>query len=95
ITVMSCASTPTTRHTRTVDLHESRWNFLTPLGGLATGSLVDSVGLSSTLLAVGGVYLLATLCPVIFPAWRQMDRIGSPRARAEGSLPQGSGAKRV
>jgi hypothetical protein len=26
------------------------------------------------LLAVGGVYLLATLCPVIFPAWRQMDR---------------------
>ncbi|MFE9644262.1 MFS transporter [Streptomyces sp. NPDC006365] len=68
---------------------------VTPLGGLAAGFLVDSVGLSSPLLTVGGVYLLATLCPVIFPAWRQMDRTGTPHDRAEGSLPQGSGSKRV
>ncbi|MFD7499322.1 MFS transporter [Streptomyces sp. NPDC059832] len=68
---------------------------VTPLGGLAAGFLVDSVGLSSALLAVGGVYLLATLCPVIFPSWRQMDRTGSPHDRARGSLPQGSGAKQV
>lgn len=68
---------------------------ITPLGGPVAGFLVDSAGLPSTLLAVGGVYLLATLCPVIFPAWRQMDRIGSSHDRAEGSLPQGSGAKRV
>ncbi|MFK0110199.1 MFS transporter [Streptomyces sp. NPDC091217] len=68
---------------------------VTPLGGLAAGFLVDSVGLPSTLLAVGGVYLLATLCPVIFLAWRQMDSTGSSHNRAEGSLPQGSGAKRL
>lgn len=40
----------------------------TPLGGLAAGSLVDSAGLSTTLLTVGGAYLITTLCPVIFPA---------------------------
>jgi hypothetical protein len=28
IIMMSCASTPTARYTRAVDLHESRWNFL-------------------------------------------------------------------
>ncbi len=68
---------------------------VTPLGGLAAGFLVDSVGLPATLLTVGGVYLLATLCPVIFPAWRQMDSSGSPHDRTDGSLPQGSGAKRM
>ncbi|MGW5449954.1 MFS transporter [Streptomyces asiaticus] len=68
---------------------------VTPLGGLAVGFLVDSVGLPSTLLTIGGVYLLATLCPAIFPAWRQVDSTGSPHDRAEGSLPQSSGSKRV
>ena len=68
---------------------------VTPLGGLAAGFLVDSVGLSSALLTVGGVYLLATLCPVIFPAWRQMDRTGSPHDTTEGSPPRVSGSKRV
>ncbi|MGW3489397.1 MFS transporter [Streptomyces sp. NPDC001054] len=68
---------------------------VTPLGGLTAGFLVDSAGLSSTLLAAGGAYLIATLCPVIFPAWRQMDRTGPPHAGADNSLPQGSGAKRV
>ncbi|WP_443071489.1 MFS transporter [Streptomyces sp. NBC_01465] len=50
----------------------------TPLGGLAAGFLVDAAGPSSTLLAAGGAYLIATLCPVIFPVWRLMDRPGSP-----------------
>jgi MFS family permease len=45
----------------------------TPLGGLAAGFLVDRAGLFSAMLMVGGGYLLATLCPVVFPAWRQMD----------------------
>lgn len=61
---------------------------VTPLGGLAAGFLVDSAGLSPTLLTAAGAYLLAPLCPVIFPAWRRMDRISSPHARAEDSLPQ-------
>ncbi|MET8689223.1 MFS transporter [Streptomyces sp. NPDC004732] len=63
----------------------------TPLGGLATGVLVDSVGLPSALLTVGGVYLLATLCPVIFPVWRQMDGTGSLHDGAE--LPANNGSK--
>ncbi|MYS24142.1 MFS transporter [Streptomyces sp. SID4948] len=46
---------------------------ITPLGGLAAGLFVDSAGLFSAMLAIGSVYLLATLSPVIFPAWRQMD----------------------
>ena len=45
----------------------------TPLGGLAAGLLVDSAGQFATMLAVGGVYLLATLSPLVFPSWRQMD----------------------
>lgn len=46
---------------------------VTPLGGLAAGFFVDSAGPVGTMLAFGGVYLLATLSPVVFPAWRQMD----------------------
>ncbi|WDV56489.1 hypothetical protein PV963_42245 [Streptomyces coeruleorubidus] len=92
---MTFETVPEELRSRVLSATTASVQMVTPLGGLAAGSLVDSVGLSSTLLAVGGVYLLATLCPVIFPAWRQMDRIGSPRARAEGSLPQRSGAKRV
>ncbi|WP_106429325.1 MFS transporter [Streptomyces sp. SPB074] len=68
---------------------------VTPLGALAAGFLVDSAGLPFSLLAVGGVYLLATLCPVIFPAWRRMDSTSSPHDRTEDSLPHGAGAKRM
>lgn len=66
---------------------------VTPLGGLAAGLLADSVGLPAALLAVGAVYLLATVCPVIFPAWRGMDGTGSPHGRTEDSLPQNAAAK--
>ncbi|MFF1293371.1 MFS transporter [Streptomyces sp. NPDC058296] len=68
---------------------------ITPMGGLAAGFLVDAAGLPCTLLTVGSAYLLATLCPVIFPAWRQMDRTGSPQDWAEGSPQRGSGSRRV
>ncbi|MEU9096328.1 MFS transporter [Streptomyces sp. NPDC048361] len=44
-----------------------------PLGGLAAGFLVEGAGLRGALLAVGGVYLLATLSPLVFPAWKDMD----------------------
>lgn len=86
---------PEELRSRVLSATTASFQLVTPLGGLAAGFLVDSVGLSASLLAVGGVYLLATLCPVIFPAWRQMDRVGSPDDRTEGSLPQGSGPKRV
>ncbi|MEV6108874.1 MFS transporter [Streptomyces sp. NPDC051940] len=57
---------------------------VTPLGGLAAGLLVDGVGLSTALLLTGGGYLLATLCPVVFPVWRQLDGVSArvPRAAA-------------
>ncbi|MEV5205391.1 MFS transporter [Streptomyces sp. NPDC053720] len=86
---------PEDLRSRVLSVTTASVQLVTPLGGLAAGFLVDSVGLPSALLAVGGVYLLATLCPVIFSSWRQMDRAGSPHDRAGGSLPQGPGAKRV
>jgi MFS family permease len=68
---------------------------ITPLGGLAAGFLVDSAGLFTTMLAVGGAYLLATLSPVIFPAWRQMDgpsfKGGADKGASKGLMPQDSG----
>ncbi|WP_371916988.1 MFS transporter [Streptomyces sp. IMTB 2501] len=64
---------------------------ITPLGGLAAGFFVDSVGLFTTMLTVGGVYLLVTLSPVIFPVWRQMDAPSSSRPGAKCPTPRGSG----
>ncbi|KQV13667.1 MFS transporter [Kitasatospora sp. Root107] len=52
----------------------------TPLGGLACGYLVDRVGLTTALVLLGGAYLLITLCPPAFPAWRRMDSTSDARA---------------
>ncbi|MEV7088715.1 MFS transporter [Streptomyces sp. NPDC093085] len=45
-----------------------------PLGGLGAGLLVERAGLTGALLTLGGIYLLATLSPLVFPAWRTMER---------------------
>lgn len=64
----------------------------TPLGGLAAGLLVERVGLTATLLWTGGLYLLATLAPLVFPAWRGMDETPDAEAGAEtGTEAPGSG----
>ncbi|PVC70705.1 MFS transporter [Streptomyces sp. CS081A] len=55
----------------------------TPLGGLAAGLLVERAGLAATLLGVGALYFLATLSPLVFPAWREMDAGPAP-TDAEG-----------
>ncbi|UWE07848.1 MFS transporter [Actinacidiphila bryophytorum] len=68
---------------------------VTPLAGLAAGFLVDAAGLPATLLAAGGLYLLATLCPVVFPAWRLMDTTGPLPSRAESSHLRRPGPKRA
>lgn len=49
-----------------------------PLGGLAAGLLVDGYGVRWALLAFGGVYLLATLSPLVFPSWRSMEAAAAP-----------------
>lgn len=44
-----------------------------PFGGLVAGFLVGTVGLFTTLIATGGVYLAVTLYPVVSASWRGMD----------------------
>jgi MFS family permease len=44
-----------------------------PLGAVLAGVAVSLWGLTATLLVVGGLYLLATFCPLVFRAWREMD----------------------
>ncbi|WP_435057156.1 MFS transporter [Streptomyces sp. bgisy060] len=56
----------------------------TPLGGLAAGLLVERIGLATTLLGIGTAYFLATLSPMVFPAWRGMDR--APAGRPDEDL---------
>ena len=46
-----------------------------PLGAVLGGVAVAALGLTTTLWLVGGLYLLATLCPVTFPVWREMDAL--------------------
>lgn len=45
-----------------------------PFGGLAGGALAGALGLRPALLGCGLAYLLATLAPFLFPAWRGMER---------------------
>jgi MFS family permease len=46
----------------------------TPFGALAAGTLIDSLGLAATTAIFGGVYLLLTLVPAVFPLFRRMGR---------------------
>ncbi|MGW5419339.1 MFS transporter [Streptomyces sp. NPDC003943] len=54
----------------------------TPLGGLAAGFLVESVGITGALLTVGGAFVLATLSPLLFPVWRELDAPAYASAKA-------------
>jgi MFS family permease len=57
---------------------------LTPFGALAAGGLIESLGLPAATAVFGGVYLLVTLVPAVFPLYRQMsDRARQP---AHGTL---------
>jgi MFS family permease len=49
-----------------------------PLGSLAGGALVTGMGLRATLWLAAGLYLVTTLAPFVFPAWRGMDRSAAP-----------------
>lgn len=45
-----------------------------PFGSLFGGALTEQFGLSPALVACGSLMLLATLAPVVFPAWRGLER---------------------
>ncbi|MCA1272480.1 MFS transporter, partial [Streptomyces sp. 7G] len=36
---------------------------------------VEGAGATGALLAMGGVYFLATLSPLVFPSWRTLDDV--------------------
>ncbi|MFD8011248.1 MFS transporter [Streptomyces sp. NPDC058955] len=59
----------------------------TPLGGLVTGLTVEWAGLTATLLGTAGLYLLVTLAPAVFPAWRGLDDGAAPASSSEPSTP--------
>ncbi|MDG9702365.1 MFS transporter [Streptomyces sp. DH37] len=56
---------------------------VTPLGGAAAGLAVEGVGLAPALLAAGGLYLVATLSPLVLPVWRTMDRPAGAETEAQ------------
>ncbi|MBB2940382.1 MFS family permease [Actinoplanes lutulentus] len=95
ITTVTYETVPEELRSRVLSATTAAVQLITPLGGLAAGFLVDASGLPGALLTVGGVYLLATLCPVVFPAWRQMDSSGSLYARTKGSPSRSSKANRM
>lgn len=74
--------------------------FAMPLGGLAAGLLVEGLGPSGALLAMGGVYFVATLSPLVFPAWRTMEApaaeaVPAPAGRGDPVAGPGAAAQEV
>ncbi|MBT2405683.1 MULTISPECIES: MFS transporter [unclassified Streptomyces] len=69
-----------------------------PLGGLAAGLLADGFGTTRALLLFGGAYLLTTLTPLVFPAWRGLDDRAPAEAvalsRREPALPGSASEER-
>lgn len=55
-----------------------------PFGGLVGAAVVAAIGLSPALLALGGVYFLATTLPGLIPEWKSMDE-----RRAAAAAPPG------
>jgi MFS family permease len=45
-----------------------------PFGALAGGWFTEAWGVHTALWVFGGAYLVTTLAPFVFPAWRELDR---------------------
>lgn len=73
LTTVIYGSVPDTLRSRVSGAVTAGCELAMPVGGLAAGLLVESAGASGALLAMGAVYLTATLSPLVFPAWRAMD----------------------
>lgn len=52
-----------------------------PFGGLLGGLAVAAFGVVGALWLAGIVCLLVTLCPFVFPVWRELDRAPTPKNR--------------
>ncbi|MFF2195176.1 MFS transporter [Streptomyces sp. NPDC058157] len=86
---------PEELHSRVSGVTTAGCELVMPLGGLTAGLLVDGFGVRTALLAFGAVYFLATLGPVVFPAWRAMDaKAPSVVSRTERPLPGSATAGR-
>jgi MFS family permease len=58
-----------------------------PVGALLGGAMVGGLGLRAALIVGGIAYLLTTLAPFVFPAWRGMDRAAALSAKPAGTSP--------
>jgi MFS family permease len=58
-----------------------------PLGSLLGGLLVAGLGVRWTLTALGAGYLLTTLAPFVFPAWRGLERPDPAATAAQPAQP--------
>ncbi|OJX73259.1 MFS transporter [Leifsonia sp. 71-9] len=58
-----------------------------PFGSLAGGALTSALGLTPALLISGAAMLLTTLAPLLFPAWRGLDRPATASGGARQDAP--------
>lgn len=92
LTTVTLEKVPDALRSRVAGVTQAGCELTMPLGGLAAGLLVDGFGVTRALLVFGGVYFLATLSPLVFPAWRAMD---APRiSRTEPLRPSAAPAVR-
>jgi MFS family permease len=56
-----------------------------PFGGLLGGLGVEAFGLTAALLVAAGIYLVVTLAPFLFPAWKEMDA-REPKSRPMATI---------
>jgi MFS family permease len=66
-----------------------------PVGALAGGIAVEHLGLRTSLAIAGLLYLVTTLSPFVFPAWRAMDRDATAADRGTGGADVDEDASRV
>ena len=58
-----------------------------PFGALAGGWFTEAWGVHTALWLFGGAYLVTTLAPFVFPAWRQLDRRPEPAPAVAEPVP--------
>lgn len=96
LTTVIYGRVPPTLRSRVAGVSTAGCELAMPLGGLGAGLLVDGAGLTTGLLVTGGAYLMASLCPAVFPAWRGLDEepddTGTSTADARGPGTDGSRA---